>query len=679
MRLAMSRIARAIVIAAIASVLLFTARARAATPTATPTAMPTAHTVNFINNCSQPIWIAANGNVDLTPPVSQISSWELAPKCGTNFTCPAGSTCLDGACSCTQTNQSDPLCNGGLCLPSGVCATSVAAAIPLTYSGRVWGRTGCNSNAMSCVTGDCGATDCFGAGANNATLWEATLAGTNAGSFPGTLDNYDVSLVSGYNVPINVSAEGPTDAPGWNAGATYTNGQAGSPQSVIVAPAGTNTWLFNDVGPSPTATSGATVPPFSTVLRGTADDPNTAGAGIVWSTTSSTCQTGSCTTDLLRTCPPLLRVDNSSQSCTANNQNDPNCAGGPCDSNGTCVIACTVPVNYCALNPSATICTAQNNSFYACLNQTSTEVDPFGHQINLESANSGNAVCFSSADCQPGTTCLMTPTFTPASNVTWPAGAGLCIPGNGAITQNGGCTSSAMDGQACPSANFTFPFPAYTCATLTNASSAGAQASTCLPPINNQAVTGPAAFGALVWNADNFTPINPSQSCTADSDCGTGNYCLEAAVRKFPTTGTVMAQAVNECAGASDTCVCNSVNNCTSSATCTGNTQCQDSVGKACGASETCICQTPAVYTGVCGPTNVNWTAAINQISVGGNNYLSIFKSSCPTAYSFQFDDQASDWTCNSTSDQVVNYNVTFCGVGGKGAQAQVIAEPTLR
>ena len=60
-------------------------------------------------------------------------------------------------------------------------------------------------------------------------------------------------------------------------------------------------------------------------------------------------------------------------------------------------------------------------------------------------------------------------------------------------------------------------------------------------------------------------------------------------------------------------------------------------------------------------------TAAINQIGAGGSNYLDIFKNACPSAYSFQYDDQASDWSCYSTATQVVNYAVTFCGIGGKG------------
>lgn len=661
-----SRILRAIGIVAVAISICLGARAGADTAE-TSTATPAAHVVTFQNNCAQPVWIAAQGNYDISPPVTPISSWELAPKCNSSNPCPRGSTCKGGACTCTKINQSDPLCKGALCKrngPSGgICETSVDALIPLTFSGRFWGRTGCNSSAMSCVTGDCGAADCHGAGANNATLWEQTLIGAQS-TFPGTPDNYDVSLVSGYNIPLDVRAEIPTDAPGWTANTQYFNGQrSGTSQSVIAAPAGAYRWLFNDVGPGPAATSGATMPNFSTLLRGQVSD----GTGITWSTTSSVCQTGACTSDLLLTCPAPLRIDNPRQTCKANSQSDPNCAGGPCDSNGTCIVACTAPAIYCAgSGADPTVCTTFNKSFYECLNETSSEKDPFGNLINLESANSGNAVCFSDMDCQPGTTCLMAPTFTAASKVTWPQGAGLCIPGNGVVTQNGGCTSSSMDGDACPANNFTYPFPLYTCATLTNAGPGGAQASTCIPPITSGS-TGAAAFGALVWDADNFTPVPGPKSCTADGGCGSGQYCLETAVRQAKSGNTVLAQAVNECAGPGDACVCNEVKHCASGSDCTGGTQCLNNKGLPCSGSDTCICQTAGVYTGVCGPTNGNWTAAMNQIQSGGSNFLQIFKNACPSAYSFQFDDQASDWSCYSTKDQVVNYKVKFCGIGGKG------------
>ncbi|XP_047336249.1 thaumatin-like protein 1 [Impatiens glandulifera] len=74
---------------------------------------------------------------------------------------------------------------------------------PAGWSGRFWGRTGCNfdsSDKGSCTTGDCesGQVECNGSGANP----PATLAEFTLGS--GSPDFYDVSLVDGFNLPMMV-------------------------------------------------------------------------------------------------------------------------------------------------------------------------------------------------------------------------------------------------------------------------------------------------------------------------------------------------------------------------------------------------------------------------------------------------------------------------------------------
>ncbi|KAL8137148.1 hypothetical protein V2J09_003149 [Rumex salicifolius] len=87
----------------------------------------------------------------------------------------------------------------GFELPSD---TSRSFQAPTGWSGRFWGRTGCEfgSSSGSCATGDCGSgsEECNGAGAEPpVTLAEFTL-GTGAQDF------YDVSLVDGYNLPMLV-------------------------------------------------------------------------------------------------------------------------------------------------------------------------------------------------------------------------------------------------------------------------------------------------------------------------------------------------------------------------------------------------------------------------------------------------------------------------------------------
>ncbi|XP_047331986.1 thaumatin-like protein 1 [Impatiens glandulifera] len=75
------------------------------------------------------------------------------------------------------------------------------------WSGRVWARTQCSNSggSFSCLTGDCGSNQipCNGkGGAPPATLIEYTLAGG------GNNDFFDVSLVDGFNLPVNVVPSG---------------------------------------------------------------------------------------------------------------------------------------------------------------------------------------------------------------------------------------------------------------------------------------------------------------------------------------------------------------------------------------------------------------------------------------------------------------------------------------
>ncbi|XP_044487620.1 thaumatin-like protein 1b isoform X2 [Mangifera indica] len=78
------------------------------------------------------------------------------------------------------------------------------------WSGRMWARTNCATNAFgkfTCATGDCGAPgmECNGAGGTPpASLVEFTLA-ENGGQ-----DFYDVSLVDGFNLPLSITPQGGT-------------------------------------------------------------------------------------------------------------------------------------------------------------------------------------------------------------------------------------------------------------------------------------------------------------------------------------------------------------------------------------------------------------------------------------------------------------------------------------
>ncbi|KAG7527450.1 hypothetical protein FFLO_06919 [Filobasidium floriforme] len=90
---------------------------------------------------------------------------------------------------------------GGWCLGSG---ESTVLTLPGTWSGKFWGRTGCDEGGK-CVTGNCGGVDCTGGNEGSVTLAEiTTFDGSNAQEF----DFYDISLVDGFNIPASLSLPG---------------------------------------------------------------------------------------------------------------------------------------------------------------------------------------------------------------------------------------------------------------------------------------------------------------------------------------------------------------------------------------------------------------------------------------------------------------------------------------
>ncbi|KAG6594770.1 Thaumatin-like protein 1, partial [Cucurbita argyrosperma subsp. sororia] len=98
-----------------------------------------------------------------------------------------------------------PLSTTGFPLLPG--ATSLLS-LPTAWSGRIWARTFCSTDSsgrFSCATADCvsGLVECNGAcAAPPATLAEFTLNGG------GGFDFYDVSLVDGYNIAMQIVPEG---------------------------------------------------------------------------------------------------------------------------------------------------------------------------------------------------------------------------------------------------------------------------------------------------------------------------------------------------------------------------------------------------------------------------------------------------------------------------------------
>lgn len=125
-------------------------------------------TIITVNKSSQPIWVGAEGK--LVDPANPFNPTPVNPNRGGWYLAP----------------------NGG----------SVTVTVPNGWEGRFWGRTNCKFDANgngSCETGNCTAgLYCDGLWGKSSTLAEMKFNGWN------DLDFYDVSLIDGFNVPIEI-------------------------------------------------------------------------------------------------------------------------------------------------------------------------------------------------------------------------------------------------------------------------------------------------------------------------------------------------------------------------------------------------------------------------------------------------------------------------------------------
>jgi len=395
-----------------------------------------------------------------------------------------------------------------------------------------------------------------GSSANQATLFEITGGGTAPNP---TLDNYDVSLVSGYNIPIKVTPDIPIDTPTWHADTSYNTG---ADQSVITQKANGQTFLFNDIGDTP-GESGLKEPKFPSTRFATVPDGD-----ATWSNSGPTCAIEGCTSDLLRSCPSGLQIL------------------GP---DNKTVIACDAPANLATAS-------AANLSYYECKNNQGA-MDLFSHPAVFQSPNAGSPICFSNQDCQPGTSCLKNPTFTNTPNPAWPAGMGVCNP----VIQANGC---AANGDACAA----FPFVDYSCNTI---QTGGGNSLVCLPPTT-------AGAGELVSNANDWSTT--ATSCSTTNACTGPQQCFDTTNPVYGNELKACTGASGSCAcysphscqssrGAND--------NCTQPNSCLDTSGVADGMNDpaipgtvTCGTNETCYCSPQAIYSGTCGPLNSSLATA---------------------------------------------------------------------
>ncbi|KAI3614834.1 thaumatin-like protein [Moniliophthora roreri] len=124
-----------------------------------------ARTFTVKNNCNYPVWPAIFTDTNSpncgTAVPDQPTGWKADPGSSVNFNVPDNWKC-----------------------------------------GRIWGRAECDFSAnpgpQSCKTGGCaGGLECTGNYEKPASVAEWTFDGTN--------DNYDVSLVDGFNIPLEIT------------------------------------------------------------------------------------------------------------------------------------------------------------------------------------------------------------------------------------------------------------------------------------------------------------------------------------------------------------------------------------------------------------------------------------------------------------------------------------------
>jgi hypothetical protein len=68
-------------------------------------------------------------------------------------------------------------------------------------------------------------------------------------------------------------------------------------------------------------------------------------------------------------------------------------------------------------------------------------------------------------------------------------------------------------------------------------------------------------------------------------------------------------------------------------------------------------------YSGCCGPFNAGWVNAATTAGGGTTPFYTLFKNACASAYTYQFDDIASQVTCDDSAGET-DYAVTFCPAG---------------
>jgi hypothetical protein len=405
-------------------------------------------TVKFKNELSYPVWLGEQGPSEIAPTVNGNIDWKIKAGKSVDLCLPneaAGGyassqfwartgcqfdTYYPTSCATTSDCATGFDCFADRCVPD--CSQQKSDSYCQSqFTGNPSTAT-CYQNKYCVVEGICATGDCNG-------QYSCTTDGTKVGAsgptsvFEPTVDSgdnltyYDVSLASGYNVPIKVQ--------------------------LSVTPSGTcqESQCNSDLLSSCNSALQITTAPTATV------GPIPCGAGLY-------CQAGACVNN---TC--VLGCNDPGDQCT---RIDPQCTTPLKDGTLKC----------CSQVPSGTGWTKDGADYvdmYLAKNYSgATDPTNKGSADPMLSSNSGNPVCWGAQDCAPGQTCQMGV----ITATGWPAEVGICIGPN--PTQ--WCNGMAV-GAAC-GADLAYDTGAfgYTCVDTTSADLPLA----CVPPFGSNAIIG---------------------------------------------------------------------------------------------------------------------------------------------------------------------------------------------
>ncbi|HXN14370.1 MAG TPA: thaumatin family protein [Candidatus Acidoferrales bacterium] len=332
--------------------------------------------VKFRNELPYTVWLGENGPKRIAPMVNGNIDWKIEsgdsvdlclPKAGaggyeaSNFWARTEcqfDTYYPTSCNVASDCSSNEDCFGGRCVPD-CSATPTDAYCAQQFTGSPSTAT-CLQNKYCVVEGICATGDCNGQYScisNNAgvgpsgptSLFEPTVQSKQ--SAPGNLTYYDVSLASGYNVPIKVE---PSVTPSGTCQASRCN---------------------SDLLASCTSALQITTPPTATAGPIPCD-------GLY-------CQSGACVNN---TC--VIGCNDPGDQCTSI---DPQCM----DTNKDGTLACCTPV------PSGSGWTADGADYvdmYLAKNYSGA-IDSANLSQVMISSNGGTPVCWGPLDCAPTQKC----------------------------------------------------------------------------------------------------------------------------------------------------------------------------------------------------------------------------------------------------------------------------------